>query len=177
MKSAPKSRLQSLASKDHQTVSEEGRLIFDLIDGVKIRYANTIPDDRGTITEIFNPAWGFHKEPLVYVYQVTIRPNKIKGWVVHTTYDDRSFVSRGTIKFVLYDDRKKSSTYKKVNEIYLSEENRALITIPKGVFHALQNVGHDDALFVNMPTKAYNHKNPDKRRLPINTKAIPYRFK
>ena len=63
-----------------------------------------------------------------------------------------------------------------VNEIFLGERNRALVVIPTGVFHAVQNVGTTDAVFVNMPTRPYDHANPDKYRLPIDTDEIPYRF-
>src|SRR5438034_11826923 len=89
--------------KDTQTVTVEGASVKPLIDGVKLRHATTIPDDRGTICEIFNPAWGFDENPLVYMYQVTVRAGKIKGWVVHYTYDDRLFHRQGELKWVLYD--------------------------------------------------------------------------
>ncbi len=82
-----------------------------LIEGVRIRRAVTHPDERGTVCELFNPAWGFHSDPLVYVYQVTIRPGQVKGWVVHCLQDDRIFLSQGTMKAVLFDDREASPTY------------------------------------------------------------------
>src|SRR5262245_61859151 len=144
--------LRNQAKKDVQTVTTDGESVAPMIDGVTIRPARTLPDDRGTICEVYNPAWGIDEEALVYVYQVTIRPNKIKGWVVHFEHDDRLFISQGTLKIVLYDDRVDSPTYRMVNECYLSEHNRGLIRIPRGVFHALQNVGDNDALFINMPT-------------------------
>jgi dTDP-4-dehydrorhamnose 3,5-epimerase len=162
--------------KDSQTVTPEGKLTKALIDGVRIRPATTHPDDRGSVCEVFNPMWAFHESPVVYVYTATIRPNKIKGWVVHREQDDRIFLSQGTLRFVLYDDRADSPTYKLVNEIFIGEQNRALIIIPRGVYHALQNVGLTDVVFINLPTKAYNHANPDKFRLPINNDLIPYRF-
>jgi dTDP-4-dehydrorhamnose 3,5-epimerase len=163
--------------KDIQTVTPEGELVEKRIEGVNIRYAKTITDDRGTVCEMFSTDWGFHPDPLVFVYQVSIRPGKVKGWVVHRTYDDRAFVSRGTIKFALYDDRPDSPTYKMLNILYFDDHNRALVTIPRGVFHALQNVGTEDAYFYNMPTKGYQHADPDKERLPLNTDKIPYSFK
>jgi dTDP-4-dehydrorhamnose 3,5-epimerase len=161
---------------DQQTVTSDGETVVPRIDGVRLRPAKTLPDDRGELCEVFDPAWGFHEDPLVYVYQVSIRPGKIKGWVVHREQDDRLFISLGTIKIVLYDDRAESPTHGMVNEIYLGERNRALINIPRGVYHAIQNVGLTDAYFINMPTRAFNHARPDKLRLPIDTEQIPYRF-
>jgi dTDP-4-dehydrorhamnose 3,5-epimerase len=46
--------------------------------------------------------------------------------------------------------------------------------IPRGIYHAVQNVGEHDALFINLPTAAYNHSDPDKYRLPI--KNAPFSF-
>lgn len=162
--------------KDTQTVTPEGQSTAPLIDGVQLRAAVTIPDARGTICEIYNPAWNFSDAPLVYVYQITVRPGRIKGWVVHREQDDRLFISQGTLRIVLYDDRADSPTYKMLNELFLSDLNRGLVFIPRGVYHAIQNVGHTDALFINMPTRAYNHANPDKYRLPLENDVIPYRF-
>jgi len=48
--------------------------------------------------------------------------------------------------------------------------------IPAYVFHAHQNIGSADALFVSMPTRAYQHNDPDVYRLPIDTDEIPYQF-
>ncbi len=162
--------------KDVQTVTPGGKPLRRLIEGVQLRGATTHPDDRGTLCEVYNTAWGFHEAPLVYVYTVIIRPGKVKGWVVHHKQDDRIFVNHGIIRVVLYDDRAESPTHKMVNEIYLGEVNRALFTIPRGVYHALQNVGNVDAEFMNLPTRAYDHADPDKYRLPLKNDLIPYKF-
>ncbi len=165
-----------LPKKDVQTVTPDGKTVKRLIEGVVVRPAVTLPDERGTVCEVFNPAWGVHPDALVYVYQVTIRPGHVKGWVVHELQDDRIFVSSGTMRFVLFDNRLDSPTYGKINDICIGVENRALVIIPKGVFHAVQNVGIVDSLFVNMPTRAYDHANPDKRRLPLVNDLIPFSF-
>jgi dTDP-4-dehydrorhamnose 3,5-epimerase len=164
------------AIKDVQTVTLDGRPVASLIDGVVIRAASTQADERGTLCEIYDPAWGVHIDPLVYVYQFTIRPGKIKGWHVHHLHDDRIFLSQGTVKVVLYDDRPDSPTYRMVNEIHRTDHQRTIMTIPAFVFHAHHNVGTNDALFVSMPTRAYNHADPDVYRLPVNNDLIPYRF-
>lgn len=168
--------MSSIAVKDVQTITPDGKTVQKIIDGVVVRRATTISDHRGTVCEILDERWDVTDEPIVFVYQVTIRPKQIKGWIVHRTYTDRSFVSQGTIKFVLYDDRPGSPTYKQVNELYISEYERGLIIIPKGVFHALENVGDKDAMFINLPTTGYNHLDPDKYRLPVENNYIPYSF-
>ncbi|HUP23235.1 MAG TPA: dTDP-4-dehydrorhamnose 3,5-epimerase family protein [Thermoanaerobaculia bacterium] len=162
------------AVRDPQTVTPTGEPVGERIAGVELRAAVTHLDDRGEICEIFDPAWGVHPAPLVYVYQTMVRPGKTKGWVVHQEQDDRMFVSLGTLRIVLYDAREGSPTHGRVNELFVSERNRALLVIPCGVFHAVQNIGATDAYFVNLPTRAYDHGAPDKYRLPIDTSRIPF---
>src|SRR5215216_4510222 len=96
--------------KDQSTVTKDGDVRQKWIDGVQVRYAVTHVDERGTLTEIYNPAWGLIEEPVVYVYQASIQPGKIKGWVQHYLQTERLFVSRGLLRFVLYDDREDSPT-------------------------------------------------------------------
>jgi len=162
--------------KDRSTVDPSGNRKQQLIEGVVIRQPAVHADARGTLCEIYSPDWGVHVEPLVYVYQFTIRPGMIKGWHKHYLHDDRIFLSQGTIKVVLYDDRPESSTHGMVNEIYRTAESRDLMVVPAYVFHAHQNVGSVDALCVSMPTRPYNHDDPDVYRLPIDNDYIPYEF-
>jgi dTDP-4-dehydrorhamnose 3,5-epimerase len=166
----------SAATQFEQTVTEKSEPIGDLIDGVVRRSSITHPDERGTLTEIFNPAWDFSDDPLVYVYQVTVRPGQIKGFVLHKSYSDRLFFSLGTLKVVLYDDREDSPTRGMLNEVFFSEESRGHLVIPPNVWHAVQNVGTTDALFVNCPTKPYDHADPDKWAMPKDSDLIPYSF-
>jgi len=162
--------------RDRQTVNPDGTRIAALIDGVRMRAAVTQEDDRGTVTEILSAKWDFDDAPLVYVYQTTIRPHKIKGWVVHTEQDDRLFFSIGSVRVVLYDARENSRTNGMINELYYSPHNRGLLRIPRGVYHAIQNIGESEVLFINLPTQPYRHERPDKFRLPLDTDLIPYRF-
>jgi dTDP-4-dehydrorhamnose 3,5-epimerase len=162
--------------QDIQTVTVKGEPLIRLIDGVIIRPAVTHVDERGTLCEIHTPHSAPLDNPVVHVYQFTIRPGKIKGWHVHHLHDDRIFISQGQVKVVLYDTRPDSPTYGMVNEIYRTDLDRNLMVIPAYVFHAHQNVGTTDALFVSMPTRAYQHDSPDVYRLPIDTDQIPYRF-
>lgn len=162
--------------QDVQTVTPDGQPIQKLIEGVQIASASTLADERGTLCEISNLAMKVHPAPLVYVYQFTIRPGMVKGWHVHYLHDDRIFLSQGTVKVVLYDSRPESPTYQMVNEIYRQEHHRTLMTIPAHVYHAHHNIGQTEALFISMPTRAYDHENPDVYRLPLDTQSIPYRF-
>ncbi|MCC6628410.1 MAG: dTDP-4-dehydrorhamnose 3,5-epimerase family protein [Chloroflexi bacterium] len=166
----------SAPTRDRLSVTADGQSIAARIEGVHLRPAITQVDERGEVTEIFNPAWGIHDAPLVYVYQVVIRPGRVKGWTIHYEQDDRLFFSMGVFKGVLFDARPTSPTFRMLNEFCLGERNRALLTVPAGVYHAFQNVGDTEALFINLPTRPYRYDRPDKFRLPLDTDEIPYRF-
>jgi dTDP-4-dehydrorhamnose 3,5-epimerase len=162
--------------KDEATVTPSGERRAEIIEGVRLRPAVTQVDERGSICEVYDPAWAFTEEPLVYVYLSTVRPQSVKGWVVHLRQDDRLFVSRGTAQVVLFDRREESPTTGLVNSFVIGPENRSLLRIPHGVYHAVANVGRDDAAFINMPTRPYQHSDPDKYRLPLDSDEIPFRF-
>jgi dTDP-4-dehydrorhamnose 3,5-epimerase len=162
--------------KDISTVTAKGQRKIELIDGVVIRKATTHTDDRGTLCEIYDPSWGIHPAPIVFVYQYTIRPGRIKGWHQHHLKDDRLFLNMGEIRVVLYDERPDSPTCGTVNELFMSHHHRELIVIPAYVWHAVENIGQTDVMMVSVPTVAYDHENPDVYRLPPNNDRIPYQF-
>ena len=176
---AQKSHFDELfnASKpDRQTVTPKGEPTTRLTEGVSFRDVPTHCDERGTVSEIFDPRWNWHPDPLVFSYFFTMRPKVVKGWSLHVEHEDRYVIIKGEMKLVLYDVRPGSSTYGEVCEIVLSEYRRRLVNVPKNVWHADQNIGTTDVLVVNFPTIQYDHANPDKYRLPIDSPLIPYSF-
>ena len=162
--------------KDKQSITPTGQLTKPLISGVVINRRTAIEDERGEIVEVYNPAWNLHSDPLVYIYQTSVRPGAVKGWIVHQKQDDRLYNVIGVLRWVLFDNRPESPTFKMLNDVTVSEHNRALIIIPRGVFHAVKNIGTSDAYFINSPTRAYDHTDPDKLRLPLKNDLIPFAF-
>jgi dTDP-4-dehydrorhamnose 3,5-epimerase len=164
------------AVKDPASVTAEGESLAELIDGVEYRRTRTHADERGTLSEIIDPRWGFTEDPLVYAYLATLRPGQVRGWVIHLEQNDRLFVFEGVIRIVLYDARTDSETYGRVNVFHFGSHDRALVSIPAGVYHAVKNVGDREGAFVNLPSQPYRHDNPDKYRLPLDNDVIPYRL-
>jgi len=164
------------AARDSQTVTADGRTVGRVTEGVVIRDLPTHTDERGTLLELFDTRWPSHPDPLVFSYCFTIRPGIVKGWNLHKHHEDRYVLLQGELEIVLFDPRPESSTYGEVCRIVLSEHARRLVNIPKYVWHADYNIGTRDALVVNFPTAPYDHANPDKYRLPIDTPLIPYSF-
>jgi len=133
-------------------------------------------DDRGFLIELFNPDWEWLQEPFVYSYATTVRPGHAKGWGLHKLHDDRYFLLFGEVELVMYDVRPDSSTYGQISKTRLSEYDRGLIRIPALCWHAMRNLGSKDVVVINFPTRLYDHANPDKYGLPLDTPLIPYSF-
>jgi dTDP-4-dehydrorhamnose 3,5-epimerase len=175
--SKPISEILSEASiRDGMTVTPDGKSCGRVIHGVKIRDLVLHTDARGTLCELYDPRWEFHEAPMVFSYFYTVRPGWVKGWAMHKTHEDRYCLIHGELKVVLYDAREDSPTFGLVQEIFMTEHPRQLLSIPTGVWHADHNIGQKDVLVVNFPTIPYNHSAPDKYRLPVGTNLIPYQF-
>jgi dTDP-4-dehydrorhamnose 3,5-epimerase len=162
--------------KDMQTARPDGTRVGPVIHDVVIRRLNPIEDERGEINEIYRSEWGVHDKPLVYAYQTMVRPGKFKGWVLHQKQDDRLYHMLGTLQWALFDERPDSPSHGTVQTFVVSERSRALFVIPQGVWHAVKNIGLTDAYFINLPTRAYSHEDPDKYRLPLPNERIPFAF-
>jgi len=157
------------ARRDKQTALSSGKLTTRLTDGIRIRDLPTIIDQRGTITELYDLRWDFHPDPLVFSYCFTIRPGFVKGWNLHKEHE-------GEMEVVYFDPRPDSPTYGEVCKVAMSGHRRQLVTVPRFVWHADHNIGTTDVVALNYPTTPYNHENPDKYRLPLDTDLIPYSF-
>ena len=162
--------------QDSNELDGQGRILVKVPHGVTFRPAVTHFDERGSVCELFDERWGWTSSPLVFSYCFTLRPNKVKGWGMHMKHEDRYFVLIGEMDVVMYDSREDSPTKGMVSRVHLSEWNRRLMNIPIGIWHANFNVGSKDAVVINFPTQPYDHENPDKYRLPIDTDEIPYKF-
>jgi dTDP-4-dehydrorhamnose 3,5-epimerase len=168
--------IQTDVLRDPATVTASGETLAALPVGVTFRDATTHTDVRGTVVEMFDPRWDWFEDPFAFSYCYTIRPGQIKGWGLHKLHDDRYFILFGEMQIVMYDDRPDSPTRGLVASVVLSEHRRRLMKIPRGIWHANRNIAARDVVVVNFPTMPYDHANPDKYRLPLDTDQIPYKF-
>jgi dTDP-4-dehydrorhamnose 3,5-epimerase len=132
-------------------------------------------DEHGTECDIYDERWDDGSgDPVPFVYRVTVRPGQQRGWVVHREQDDRLFFASGAAKLSLWDGREDSPTYRRLEVQVFGTDDRAVVRIPAGVYHAVKNVSDSELVFVNMPTRPYDHMDPDKYRLPLENPVIPY---
>jgi dTDP-4-dehydrorhamnose 3,5-epimerase len=144
-----------------------------MIEGVKIKQLNFIPDERGRLMEILRCDDSIFKK-FGQVYVTTTYPEVVKAWHLHKIQSDNICCIKGMIKVVLYDGRERSPTKGKINEFSIGDDNTCLIFVPPGVYHGWKCISKDEAFVINTPTEAYNRESPDEYRLPPDTKKIPY---
>ena len=121
-------------------------------------------DDRGYLYEIIRSTDSFfNKFGQVYIVGDPTR-GLVRAFHKHKTLWDWFCIVHGSAKFVLVDDRKKSSTYKQKDIIVIGEHNPSLIVVPPGVFHGWMSL-EDDTIMVSTATEVYNRKKPDEVRI------------
>lgn len=144
-----------------------------MIDGVKITKLKKIPDERGAIFHMLrNDDPHFIKFGEIY-FSIAY-PGIIKGWHEHTKQIQNYSVVDGMVKLVLFDNRKKSKTYKVVQEIYLGDLNYQLITIPTGIINAYKCIGEKKCILANCSTLP--HEQNEMINYKITDKKIPYNW-
>jgi len=144
-----------------------------MIEGVKVKQLNFIPDERGRLMEILRYDDDiFQKFGQVYV--TTTYPEVVKAWHLHKIQSDNICCIKGMIKVVLYDGREKSPTKGEINEFSIGDNNTCLIFVPPGVYHGWKCISKSEAFVINTPTESYNRENPDEYRLRPDAKEIPY---
>src|SRR3989338_5805303 len=132
-----------------------------MIDGVKLKKLKVIPDERGRLMEILRADDEFF-QAFGQVYMTTVHPGVVKGWHYHKVQVDNFTCIAGMIKVVLYDCRKESPTYKEVNEFFVGIHNPLLIHVPHSIMHGFKCAGENEAIVVNIPTRAYNYYKTDE---------------
>ena len=164
------------ASKDRQTITSDGKPTHTLLEGVTQMEIPNIVTRNGITTELYRPEWDVGPDQIRHMIHVILRAGAISAWHMHEHQTDTFFVTQGSIKLVLFDDRETSSTRGQVNVLYLSRLRPKLITIPPGIWHGIQNIDSIESSFINYFDRPYCYVDPDEWRLPVDTDNIPYRF-
>ena len=143
------------------------------ISGVEIIKKNVITDDRGKILHMLkvddNNFKKFGEIYFSYVY-----PKKIKAWHIHKKMTLNYVAAYGKIKLVLYDDRKSSKTFGKIQEILLSNDNHLLVSIPPLIWNGFSSA--DDNLAVLANCSDIPHDKTEILRLDYDDPKFPYNW-
>jgi dTDP-4-dehydrorhamnose 3,5-epimerase len=143
-----------------------------MINGVLISKKDIIPDDRGKIMHIMKSSDEVFTS-FGEVYCSTVFPGIVKGWHMHKRMTLNYVVLKGNIKFVLYDGRPESSTYKVLQEFVIGENQYMMITVPPFVWNGFKGIGLDEAFVINF-TDIAHEKEEIVRMDPHNNDLIEY---
>jgi len=127
-------------------------------------------DDRGYLIEVIRsvgdgePHSVAHRFGQVYLVGNVAR-GTIRAFHKHNELWDWFFISHGTAKFVLKDDRSGSSTYGVMMTVVAGQRNPTLLAVPPGVFHGWMSL-EDDTQMISVASHTYNRERPDEVRIP-----------
>lgn len=142
------------------------------IDGLRLTPLKRICDSRGSVMHFLK------SDSLNYIkfgeaYFSTIKEGVIKGWKYHKILKQNLCVPYGSVKIVVYDNRKKSNTYGVIDEIYLdNNENYFLLTMPSNLWYSFKCISEKFSIIANIID---NHHSINETIIePLNSKNIPY---
>lgn len=118
-------------------------------EGVTLTRLEKIPHPKGDIYQAMKATddgfAGFGE-----AYFTTILHNEIKGWKKHKNMTLNLVVPEGSVKFVIYDDRKNSVSRGTFFKIVLSKSNYQRLTVPPNVWMAFHGLGGGLNLLLNL---------------------------
>ena len=122
---------------------------MDSIEGVVLSPLKVIDNEKGNI---FHALRSSDKtfDSFGEAYFSEIFYNNIKGWKKHTKMVMNLVVIVGTVKFVLFDDRKLSQTRSKFLEIEIGDKNYSRLTVPVGIYVAFRGIGKGRNVVLNL---------------------------
>jgi len=143
-----------------------------MIQDVKIINLKKIPDERGGIFHMLKET-DEHFTKFGEIYFSVCYPGIIKGWHEHTKQTQNYCVIDGMMKLVLFDNRPKSPTYKKLQEIYMGDLRYLLVQIPPYVVNGYKCIGEKKCIVANCSDLSHE-PNEMIRHDPIKNKLINY---
>ena len=141
-----------------------------MIKDVRVVDLRSHVDDRGYLIEIARradddePHGVVHRFGQVYLVGDTTR-GTVRAFHKHEELWDWFFISHGSAKFVLKDDREDSPTYGEIMAVVTGERSPRLIVVPPGVYHGWMAL-EDDTQMVSIASHTYNRDDPDEVRIP-----------
>lgn len=133
-----------------------------MIEGVKNTRVESFIDDRGFLSQILPE--GDESFTIKRIYSTgNFSKGTIRGFHKHKKEKKGFFVTSGSAKFVVVDDRKDSSTYKEINTFILSTLNPSVLTVPVGVYTGWMSL-QNDTVILGISSEPFDKENPDDER-------------
>ncbi len=142
------------------------------IEGVIVSQPKVIDTPRGNIFHILKKSEdSYHGFGEVYLSEVHY--NDVKGWTRHNEYHLNLVVVKGSVTFVIYDDREESSAYQQFQEVKLSfSDNYGKLTVAPGLWVAFKGTAEGGSMILNVIPDEHNPLETNKKEI----NEIPYPF-
>jgi dTDP-4-dehydrorhamnose 3,5-epimerase len=151
----------------------------ELIAGVAIEPLQIFADDRGCFAELARLGRAGIAEKMVpggdcriQVSLTLTYPGTIKAIHYHFEQTDLWVPVSGMIQVFLYDLRRASNTFGRINTLYVGRFCPWEILIPPGVAHGYKTLGNDAAQLLYLTDRYYNPA--DEGRLPYDHPDVAY---
>ena len=144
-----------------------------LISDIKVIDLKQIKDERGKVMHMLKST-DQHFLKFGEIYFSTAWPGTIKAWHIHKKMTLNNVVLSGNAKLVIYDMRKKSKTYKMINEFFIGEDNYKLIQIPPGLANGYKAYGDKQCILANCST--HPHEKNEIIYIDPKNNSIPYNW-
>ena len=153
------------------------------IDGVKVFRVPRYVDDRGFFQEIYRAkadhpgseamADFFRDVPVAQLnFTIVDAENHIKGLHYHLKQQDVWFCPHPyKAKFVLFDVRRESPTFRRTQVLVAGDGQDLLVRIPEGVAHGYRPLTNPCGLFY-IVTRTFDIADPDEWRIPYDHPAV-----
>jgi dTDP-4-dehydrorhamnose 3,5-epimerase len=142
-----------------------------MIHDVQVIPLRRIPDERGTIFHMLRST-DAHFTSFGEIYFSTIYKGVVKGWHRHREMTLHYACIFGRIKLVMFDDRDTSPSKGKLMEVFLGQDQHALVIIPPGVWNGFKGMNDPHAIVANCCSHPHDPSRSD--RLDPFKNDIPY---
>jgi dTDP-4-dehydrorhamnose 3,5-epimerase len=136
-----------------------------MLEGVSLTPINKILNEKG---DIFHALKSTDETFISFgeAYFSNVNHGAIKGWKKHNKMVLNLVVPMGQIKFVLYDDREFSNTFKEFWDVEIGEANYQRLSVPPGIFMSFQGIGLNRNMLLNIASIPHDSTESENKELP-----------
>ena len=99
-------------------------------------------------------------------YFSKVKSGAVKGWKRHRQMILNLIVPVGSIRFVIFDDRKNSQSRNQLQQVFLSRsENYRRLTVPPMVWLGFQGLDRKESLILNVASINHSPDEVDRKEL------------
>jgi len=141
-----------------------------MLQGVRLKPINRLPDERGFFTEVMRTDWKdlFEEDSIAQANLSLTYPEIIRAWHRHLRGQTDYFLAlKGTIKICAFDDKTRE-----LNEVISDALNLQLVRVPGHFWHGFKALGDESAMLLYFTTRLYDPANPDEERRPWNDPSL-----